>query len=98
MTLEEWEQAHTLLTRALTEPTWRTASQALDDLLRNLLVVHRLLEAEEGLTDRESPTEPTSSPRCSSVNVGDRSKSAGGVPLGGGSRPHSLAGGPAESV
>ena len=43
MTLEERGQAHTLLTRALTDPNWRTASQALDDLMRNLLVVHRLL-------------------------------------------------------
>ena len=41
MTLEEREQAHTLLTRALTDPNWRTASQALDDLMRKLLVVHR---------------------------------------------------------
>jgi hypothetical protein len=49
MTREEREQAHTLLTRALTDPDWRTASQALDDLLRKLLVVHRLLEAEERL-------------------------------------------------
>jgi hypothetical protein len=47
------------LPRALTNPNWRTASQALDDLMRKLLVVHRLLEAEERLTDREPPTEPT---------------------------------------
>jgi hypothetical protein len=58
MTLEERGQVHTLLTRALGDSNWRTASQALDDLLRNLLVVQRLLEAEECLTDREPPTEP----------------------------------------
>jgi hypothetical protein len=29
------------------------ASQALDDLMRKLLVVHRLLEAEERLAKRE---------------------------------------------
>jgi hypothetical protein len=31
----------------------------LDDLMRKLLVVHRLLEAEERLAKRELPTEPT---------------------------------------
>ena len=59
MILEEREQAHTLLMRALTDPNWRTASQALDGLMRKLLVVHRLLEAEERLAKREPPTEPT---------------------------------------
>jgi hypothetical protein len=39
--------------RALTDPNWRTAGQALDDLMRKLLVVHRLLEAEERLANRE---------------------------------------------
>jgi hypothetical protein len=53
MTPEEQEQAHALLTRALRDPNWRTASQALDDLMRKLLVVHRLLEAEERLAKRE---------------------------------------------
>ena len=59
MTPEEREQAHALLTRALSDPNWRTASQALDDLMGKLLVVHRLLEAEERLAKRELPTEPT---------------------------------------
>ena len=53
MTSEEREQAHALLTRALSDPNWQTASQALDDLMRKLLVVHRLLEAEERLAKRE---------------------------------------------
>jgi hypothetical protein len=53
MTPEEREHAHALLTRALSDPDWRTASQALDDLMRKLLVVHRLLEAEERLDKRE---------------------------------------------
>jgi hypothetical protein len=52
MTPEERKQAHALLTRALSDPNWRTASQALDDLLRKLLVVHWLLEAEERLAKR----------------------------------------------
>jgi hypothetical protein len=39
MTPEEPKQAHALLTRALGDPNWRTASQALDDLMRKLLVV-----------------------------------------------------------
>jgi hypothetical protein len=33
MTPEEQEQAHALLTQALSDPDWRTASQALDDLM-----------------------------------------------------------------
>jgi hypothetical protein len=52
MAPEEQEQAHALLTRAVSDPDWRTASQALDDLMRKLLVVHRLLEAEERLAKR----------------------------------------------
>jgi hypothetical protein len=53
MTPEERKQAQALLTRALSDPNWRTASQALDDLMRKLLVVHRPLEAEECLAMRE---------------------------------------------
>jgi hypothetical protein len=53
MTPEEREQAHALLTRAVSDPDWETASQALDDLMRKLLVVHRLLEAEERLAKLE---------------------------------------------
>jgi hypothetical protein len=52
MTPEEQEQAHALLTRALSDANWRTASRALDDLMRKLLVVRRLLEAEERLAKR----------------------------------------------
>jgi hypothetical protein len=58
MVPEEHEQALALLTRALSDPDWRTASRALDDLLRKLLVVHRLLEAEERLANRERPADP----------------------------------------
>jgi hypothetical protein len=58
MTLEEREQAHVLLTRAVSDPKWETARQALDDLMRKLLVVHRLLEAEERLARRERPADP----------------------------------------
>jgi hypothetical protein len=58
MTPEEREQAHALLTRAVSDPNWRTASQALDDLMRKLLVVHRLLEAEERLAKRTPRTDP----------------------------------------
>jgi hypothetical protein len=53
MTPEEREQAHALLTKAVSDPDWRTASQALDDLMRKLLVVHRLLGAEERLAKHE---------------------------------------------
>ena len=58
MTREEQEQAQALLSRALSDPDWRAASQALDDLMRKLLVVHRLLEAEERLAKREPPADP----------------------------------------
>jgi hypothetical protein len=58
MTPEERKQAHALLTRALNDPNWRTASQALDDLMRRLLVMHRLLEAEERLAKRAPRRSP----------------------------------------
>jgi hypothetical protein len=58
MTPEEREQAHALLARAVSDPDWQLASQALDDLMRKLLVVHRLLEAEERLAKREPRAEP----------------------------------------
>jgi hypothetical protein len=53
MTPEEQAQGHALLTRAVSDPDWQAASQALDDLMGKLLVVHRLLEAEERLAKRE---------------------------------------------
>jgi hypothetical protein len=58
MTPEERKQAHALLIRALRDPNWRTASQALDDLMRRLLVVDRLLEAEERLAKRKPRADP----------------------------------------
>jgi hypothetical protein len=58
MTPEERKQAHALLIRALRDPNWRTASQALDDLMRRLLVVDRLLEAEERLAQRKPRADP----------------------------------------
>ena len=58
MTSEEQKQAHALLTRAVGDLNWRTASQALDDLMRKLLAVHRLLEAEERLAKREPRADP----------------------------------------
>ena len=47
MTPEEQAQGHALLTRAVSDPDWQAASQALDDLMGKLLVMRRLLEAEE---------------------------------------------------
>jgi hypothetical protein len=58
MTPEERDQAHALLARAVSDPDWEAASQALDDLMRKLLVVHRLLEAEERLAKRERRADP----------------------------------------
>jgi hypothetical protein len=58
MTPKQREQAHMLLARAVSDPDWQAASQALDDLIRKLLVMHRLLEAEERLAKREPPADP----------------------------------------
>jgi hypothetical protein len=52
MTPEEHGQAHALLVRAVTDPNWQAAGQALDDLMGKLLVLRRLLEAEERLPKR----------------------------------------------
>jgi len=53
MTPEEHGEAHALLVKAVTDPDWQAAGQALDDLMGNKLVVlHRLLEAEERLPTR----------------------------------------------
>jgi hypothetical protein len=53
MTPEEHGEAHALLVKAVTDPDWQAASQALDELMRKLIVIHRLLEAEERLPRRE---------------------------------------------
>ena len=53
MTPEEHSEAHALLVKAITDPDWQAASQALDDLMGKLLVVCRLLEIEERLPTRE---------------------------------------------
>jgi hypothetical protein len=47
--LEEQTEAHTLLARTANHPDWRVASFALDELMRRLLVLHRLLDAKERL-------------------------------------------------
>jgi hypothetical protein len=52
MTPQEHGEAHALLVRAVTDPDWQAASQALDDLMGKLVVMHRLLEAEERLPQR----------------------------------------------
>ena len=53
MTPEEHGEAHALLVMAVTYPDWQAASQALDDLMGRLVVMRRLLEAEERLPTRE---------------------------------------------
>jgi hypothetical protein len=57
MTPEEQGEAHALLVKAVNDPDWQAGRQALDELMRKLLVVHRLLEAEERLAKREPPAE-----------------------------------------
>jgi len=58
MTPEEHGEAHALLVKAVSDPDWQAARQALDKLMRKLAVVHRLLEAEERLAQREPPAKP----------------------------------------
>jgi hypothetical protein len=58
MTPEEHGEAHALLVRVVADPDWQAASQALDELMGRLLVVRRLLEAEERLPQREPRAEP----------------------------------------
>jgi hypothetical protein len=55
MTPQEQGEAHALLVKAVSDPDRQAARQALDELMRKLLVVHRLLEAEERLAKREPP-------------------------------------------
>ena len=57
MTPEEQGEAHALLVKAVSDRDWPAARQALDELMRKLLVVHRLLEAEERLAKREPPAD-----------------------------------------
>jgi hypothetical protein len=47
---EEQTEAHAPLAKAANHPDWRVASQALAELERLLLVVHRLLEARGALS------------------------------------------------
>jgi hypothetical protein len=48
MTPEEHGEAHALLVKAVTDPDWQAASQALDDLMDKLLVEERLPKREPG--------------------------------------------------
>jgi hypothetical protein len=57
MTPEEHGEAHALLVRAVTDPNWQAASQALDDLMGKLVVMRRLLEAEDRLPTRKPGSE-----------------------------------------
>jgi hypothetical protein len=58
MTPEEHGEVHALLVKAVTDPDWQAASQALDDLMGKLIVLHRLLGAEQRLPRREPRTDP----------------------------------------
>ena len=58
MTPEEHGEAHALLVKAVTDPDRQAANKALDELMGKLVVVHRLLEAEERLPKREPWTDP----------------------------------------
>jgi hypothetical protein len=82
MATEEHGEAHALLVKAVSDPDWQAARQALEELMRKLLVVHRLLEAEERLTSASRQPTRRNGCRCPSVPSGTGPTSAGGVPLG----------------
>jgi hypothetical protein len=52
MTPEEHGEAHALLVKVVTDPDWRAANKALDELMRKLTAIHRLLEAQGRLPKR----------------------------------------------
>jgi hypothetical protein len=52
MTPQEHGEAHALLVKAVTDPDWHAANKALDELMGKLVVLQRLLEAEERLPTR----------------------------------------------
>ena len=58
MTPEEHGEAHARLVKAVTDPDWQAANQALDELMRTLIGLHRLLEAEQRLPRREPRADP----------------------------------------
>jgi hypothetical protein len=89
MTPEAHARGTRCWSRRFSDPYWQAASQALDDLIRKLMVMHRLLEAEERLPKREPWTDRCNGCSPASARLDNRSKSAGGFPLGppGGSRP-----------
>jgi hypothetical protein len=58
MTPEEHGEAHALLVKAVTDPDWQAANKALDELMGTLIVLHRLLEADEHLPRREPRPHP----------------------------------------
>ena len=58
MTPQEQGEAHALLVKVVSDPDRQAAREALDGLMRKLLVVQRLLEAEERLAKREPPADP----------------------------------------
>jgi len=54
---EENGEAHALLVKAVTDPDRQAANKALDELMGKLIVLYRLLEAEERLPRREPWTD-----------------------------------------
>jgi hypothetical protein len=57
--LGEQDGAHALLVKEVSDSDWQAARQALDELMRKLLVVYRLLRPEGRLAKREPSPEPT---------------------------------------
>ena len=78
MTPEEHGEAYALLVRAVTDPDWLAASQAPDDLVGKLVVVRRLLEAEECLPTRAAGRPDPTAAGPQAPDLLNRSMNAGG--------------------
>ena len=46
------------MVKAVTDADWQAANKALDELMGKLIMIHRLLEAEERRPKREPWTDP----------------------------------------
>jgi hypothetical protein len=79
-----WEQgeAQTLLVKAVHDADWHAARQALHERRRTLLVVARLLRPRSAWPNARRRPSRRNGWICVRVLSGNRSKSAGGVPLG----------------
>jgi hypothetical protein len=82
MTPEEHGEAHALLVRAVTDPNWQVASQALDDLMRKLIGGVGCWRPRSASPSASRGPSRRNGGSPASAALDSRSKSAGGFPLG----------------